>query len=117
MNNRKSVETKYGLADSEIVSFKSEDFNLIVYLQAWNGNILKVEFKDCIYFSNYQAGDISDICENPSSPSLQLALDHKYQNIPSDHGYKAYQFLDLDDDPVIEVVSQGIIISKCEDKN
>ena len=113
--NIKKIKYDIGFSDSEILSYHSEKFNLIIYLQAWNEVILKIEFIDCIFFSNFRAVYISDICENPSSNSLQLALNTRYEKVPVDHGYKLYQFLDLNDDPAIEVVSKDILITHAKD--
>ncbi|MBN9378022.1 MAG: hypothetical protein BGO14_00875 [Chlamydiales bacterium 38-26] len=113
--NIKKIKYDIGFSDSEVLSYQSEKFNLIIYLQAWNGVLLKIEFIDCIYFSNFRAVHISDIYENPSSKSLQLALDTRYEKVPIDHGYKLYQLLDLNDDPAIEVASKDILITRAKD--
>ncbi|MBN9378018.1 MAG: hypothetical protein BGO14_00855 [Chlamydiales bacterium 38-26] len=115
MENRKSITCGIGFADSEALSFKSDKDTVTVYLQAWNGVILKIEFIDYLCFFNLNTQYISDLCENSTGDLLQKVLDRHYQEIPFDHGYKLYQFIDISDDPVTEIVCKNLLITDVKD--
>lgn len=101
-----------GFDDSEIVSYKSEEGNLKVYLKKWNEEILEFEFIDCILFLTFCNWSISNVVEQNHSDSFQKALQIAYENIPKDHPYKLFHFIDLDGDVAIEVACANMNIRK-----
>ncbi|MBN9378031.1 MAG: hypothetical protein BGO14_00915 [Chlamydiales bacterium 38-26] len=112
MDNRKSLNYKIGFADSEILSYNSNNYSLFFYLQTWNGVILKIEFKEYIHFLDTVCIDVSDICENDSSSTLKKALENEFNEIPEDHGFKLYQFIDTNDEAAVEIVSKDVLITE-----
>ena len=112
MDKRKPLKYKIGFADSEILFYKSNNFSLFFYLKAWNETILKIEFKEYIYFLDTVCIDVSDIFENDSSNTLKTALDREFNEIPEDHGFKLYQFINIEDEVAIEIVSKEILITE-----
>ena len=118
MNDKTSINYKIGFSDSEVISYNSEKEKTIVLLKAWNEKTIKFEFIDCILFLSLENWRISDIIElkSPDSSLFKRALRTTFEEIPIEHSYKLFQFLDLDDDPAIEIVCKDIIISTIEDE-
>lgn len=115
IENRKPVNYKIGFADSEIISYTSDKNCVVVYLLTWNETVLKMEFVDYICFFTYGAADISDVCENPSSELLKIALENMYEKIPDNHGYKLYEFVNLQDEAAMEIVCKDLLITEAQD--
>lgn len=98
-------------ADSEVVAYHSKGYNVVIILKAWNSELIELEFVGCILFFISGSWDISEMCEKNSSILFKNALNTVYDNqIPSVHNYKLFQFLHVDDFPVIEVGCESIII-------
>ena len=117
MNEKKSVEYEIGFSDSEILSYNSQGENLIVILNAWNEKKIRFEFIDCILFLSFNNWMISDVVEFISSESslLRKALKLVFEDVPEEHGYTLFQFLDLDGEPAIEVGCKSILISTIDE--
>lgn len=109
--NKKSIKYEVGFADSEILSYETNNDGLLIYLKCWNEKILHLQFVDCILFLILDSWQISDICETADSQLLDKSLQKVYEIIPDQHPYKVFQFIDNEDDPVIEIACTNIIIS------
>jgi len=110
-----SVEYEIGFADAEILEYRKESNELTVFVQAWNETVLRVSFFDVVGLMDLGVGDIADlVIENSGSAFLNNVIQQVYENIPSVHPYTLYQFLNNDDNPAMEVVAAGIIVSRSE---
>ncbi len=109
----KTVDTPVGLAESELVSYRRDSDELTVELLTWNGTRLQLVFGDVILFLDRDCGDTTALRElEGHSELLAQALKSAYERpAPSDHPYKHYQLLNLDDTPVLEVISGALRIS------
>ncbi len=112
MIKRDSVNFEIGFADGEVISYNRKNDNLIISVKAWNEKTILVLCKDLIGFFDKGAWDISDFCEVKSETNLlREVLNRQFEKPPKDHGYKVFQFLDIDDQVVIEVICSEIEIN------
>jgi len=66
-------------------------------------NLLKIKFKP--------GGNVSGLFEKHESSSyFQEAIKYTFVNNPILHGYKHYQLKDMDDKPIIDLVSDSILV-------
>lgn len=112
MENKKSINFEIGFADSEIVSFHSQDEDLIIFLKCWNELMIKLKFLDCIFFSIQNGWKVSDICEAENPKLMKDTLLKTYEKVPLEHPYKLFQFLNDDGDPSVEIICKNIFITK-----
>lgn len=97
-------------ADSRYKSLQIlEDDTLIIYLNSWKEQPLKIIFKDIIYFS-YKVGDLPrDLYEiTDSTPLLEETILSLYKKIPETHFYKLFQFEDIYNFPFIQVIAESV---------
>ncbi len=111
MKDKTSIDYQIGFADSEIISFQSNDNIFFIFLKAWNEVTLRFDFKESIFFVTYTNWDISDVCESKESEHLDKALKLVYRDPPTDHPYKIFQFLDLYENIAAEVICKELVIS------
>lgn len=112
MEVRKPINYGISFADSEIISYQSQDSNVLLRLRAWNSEIIEFEFVNCILFFILDSWDISEVCESSDSVLFQRALNMIYDEIPVNHNYRLFQFLNNDDDPVVEIACESINIQR-----
>ncbi len=101
-------------ADSEFKTFElTDDDNLIIYLESWDGEELKIIFSDSIGFL-YQSGNIvTNLYEISESILLSTVIKRVYaKEVPFDHPYKIFYLEDLHHFPFIQVVAQTAIVMK-----
>jgi len=104
--NQRSLPSEIGFSDGEVVSYRREGDELAVVVKAWNERKIALIFKSVASFSDYGAGDISDVVEvDGSSSYMDQALKRIYEAPPANHEYHHYQFLDVSGAPVIEIVA------------
>lgn len=90
-----------------------EDGNFVVYLNYCNGKILRLIFFNVIQFSYKLGSSVSHIYEiTAKNPILDEALSFWYVKVPSDHPYKLFQIIDIEDFPFIEVVAERAEVVK-----
>jgi len=95
-----------------VISYNREDEKLSITVKAWNEKNILIVCKDLIGFFDKGGWDISDFCEVKSETNLlEEALDRQFERIPKNHGYKVFQFLDNDDQVVIEIVCSEVTMS------
>ncbi len=105
---RNKIKLPVGLDDSEFISYAYtlDSDNLLFTIEAWDARVLKISFKNVIYFVDKSHWTCT-LCELTShSDLLQEALKSEYIEIPEDHPYKVYQFLDLYDEPSFEIICE-----------
>jgi hypothetical protein len=102
----KKIDYQIGFSDGEIISYFRDERSLTVKLKTWNDKYLSVLFSDVVGIVDYGIGDISNfIEEDEKSLFLKTILDKVYESIPNEQPYRLFQFLDLDDNPVLEIVA------------
>lgn len=107
-----SINFEIGFSDGEVISYSKEEDSLIISVRAWNDKIIKIVCRDVISFFDKGTWDISDFREVISdTDTLREALERQFENIPEDHGYKAFQFIDNDDQAVMEIVCSEISVT------
>jgi len=112
MCGRTAIEFEVGFADSELQSYRRDGDTFVVSLVAWNKKTIRFCFADMIFVVDRGAGDISDVCEvKAASPFLDEALRIQYEDVPDDHPYRLFQFLNMDDEPSLEVVAASVEIA------
>lgn len=108
---KKEVEFDIGFADSAVSGYVVDNGNLTVRLIAWNGVKLSVSFHDFEGMADYSAGDISSLVEfDGKNDFLSRVLQNVFEVPPAQTGLRLFQFLNLDEEPSLEVVSPGIKI-------
>ncbi len=117
MSEKKTIEYPIGFADSQLLSYSSNNDNLIVFMKCWNEEIVKFEFIECIGFLILNSWNIADVCEVKDSFLLQRALAKIYEVIPKLSEYRIFQYIDQDGEVSAEIISKNIVISKgCHEK-
>ena len=109
-NNISNIHLGIGLADSELLgySYSSNNNILIIEIKAWNENIIEITFISPILFIDKGCEAITAFRQNFLYSDIYLeALNKTYEKIPEDHPYKYFQFLNLDDEPVLEIISEN----------
>ncbi|QPJ62213.1 MAG: hypothetical protein G3M70_10160 [Candidatus Nitronauta litoralis] len=106
------VKTQIGFNDSEFVSYLKKHSLFVVKIRAWNESQVTINFNDVIRVVDNDVNGISGFFEIiGDSEVLQHALSRLYENvIPSNHPYKCYQFIDIDDNAALEIVCSSIEI-------
>lgn len=106
---KKSIDTDIGVADAELVSYFRKQNSLIVKIKAWNEVVLTFTFGDFGGLSDYGLGDISQFVEEDEMTFLlERTLKNLYEKIPVESPYKIYQFLNLDDNVVLEIIATTV---------
>ena len=104
------IDIGISIADAELTSYCYSDEDkkkLIIHVRSWNEKIINFEFCDFILFLDRGTQYISEFCRNTEETELfKQSLERTYMNVPEDHPYKLFQFLDLDGDPCLEIVCE-----------
>ena len=111
--NKKTLFPNIDLADAEYRAFEMKNKILTIYFSSWDACIIRMVFSNPIQFF-YKLGDIvSDAYEIlDNSPTLNASLSLKYEKIPSNHPFKLYQIVDIQDFPFIEVIAEKTTLFK-----
>ncbi len=111
---RNSIKLPVGLDDSDFISYTYalDQNSLIFIIQAWDSHVLTITFRDVIHFIDKGTHWTCLLCELTSqSENLKEALNTTYLEVPENHPYKVYQFLDLYDEPSFEVICEKFEIN------
>ena len=109
------IPYEIGFSDGEVRSYHREEDELTVILSTWNNVLLKIKFSDTIGVSDLGVGDVSGVYqESLASPFMEQVIRRLYDAPPPSPPYSLYQFLDLDEQPVLEVVAGSIDISRLD---
>jgi len=96
--------------DSEYVSqhYSLQDETYTIHLLLWNNKPAKIVFWGVIGFYFFPiANPIGLRCEISPSQFFCDMLSFEFETIPNQHEYKCYEILNVDEAPLIKVVSQG----------
>ena len=101
------IKMKIGLYDGSFLT-SVHDFetnNLIIKIEAWNGNIIQFTFFDILAFRQIGQNMLMNFGKNRKNhPFLLEILKRKYGQIPEAFKEQLFQFLDIDDEPYLEIV-------------
>ena len=103
------ISTNIDFADGSYRSCKTDNSNLIVYFDSWDDKTIKITFFNAIRFLYRGGSFIAGIYEKTEDLSFLLeALSSEYVEIPEDHPFKMFVVIDIDDQPVFEVVAETV---------
>jgi len=96
-----------GLDDADLISYFGdiEKISVLVKIRSGNGKIIEFTFFDVIYFGDKGGNFITAFGKAKEKEILKEVLIKTYgSKIPYDHPYKLFQFLDIDENPYLEIV-------------
>ena len=109
----REVESKWSLADSEFVSLTRDACDASVRLVSWDDALLTLRFVDAVALIETDAGDISGVVVTDEMSALKSRyLDTAFETRPAADPWLTYSFLNLDNEPVIEVVARRLEITR-----
>lgn len=106
------IDTNVGFDDAELKTYKKENSSFIVEVLVWDESTITLVFDDVIRVLDNDTNAICAFVEvTEITVFLELALIRVYETeVPSDHPYHHYQFLDNDDMAALQVVSGSMEI-------
>ena len=107
---KKSLKFAIGFSDSELLSYQQKSGKFTAFLKMWNGVEIQIEFSEVTGVNDLGVGDISNFVEDENTPFLNSILSKVYEIAPTSHPYRSFQFLDLDDNPVLEIIAVSLKI-------
>lgn len=111
-NKMKELGENIDFADSSYKCCHTCERDLFVILDSWDSKIIEIEFINAIRFI-YNGGDFPQgIYEKTNDEILLNALKSHYEKIPQNHNFKIFIILDIQDEPIFEVISEEVIIKK-----
>jgi hypothetical protein len=109
---QKKLKINFSFADSEFISYKQSNLELSVEIKAWNGDCWVVAFKLFAGLLDCGAGDLSDLVEETRPNDFYgKVLSRVFEGVPAENPYRLFQFLDLDQQPVLEVIACDVDVS------
>jgi hypothetical protein len=112
---RPKVECGIDFADGEVSSYERTEESFYVVVRKWDHTLLRITFEDTVAVLDHGVGDIMEFCQETSASAFLLeALARQYVEVPAEHPYVLYQFLDVDREPALEVVAAGYSIARQE---
>lgn len=112
MGTKLPVEYEIGFADSEIMHYSVNSDDLILTLECWNAVILEIKFIGFASVFGMNLCTVSEFFEIFNSPLLDNVLKEYYNEIPKEHNYRIFKFLNPNDMTILEIVCEGIEIKK-----
>src|SRR5258708_7828513 len=93
---KKHVDTPIGFEDSSLMSYTMVDRSVTATLEGWDERTVYIKFIDVILLI-YKSGDvISGLVEVFGDyEELEEAVKREYEKVPENHGYRAFQLLDI----------------------
>jgi hypothetical protein len=110
----KICDTPFGFEDGHIVRYCTTSGRLEVEFEFWNEKYGVLIFEGLIgLYDNGAIGvTVSSVCEVNPSELLSSLIRRQYEKPPAVIDWKHFRFLDLDDNPMFEVVAQSCSFSK-----
>jgi hypothetical protein len=106
------IEFDIGFADGSVVGYTRNLSSLTLTLKAWNDDRLRIEFTGVLGLRDLGVGDVSDLCEeSDKSVFMEDAIASAYEVVPEEIPYKLFRLLDLDDQPMMEIVAADVKIA------
>ena len=112
MKKEVPVNFEIGFADSKILSYTAESKNVILILECWNGQKLKMVFSNFVEIAGTSETLLCDIEEAFESPLLEKALNDIYDEKPQVHNLKVFRLININDSIALEIVCESMTITK-----
>ncbi len=85
---------------------------LIFHIANMDNNILEVEFTDPIYLVDKFSDEIVKLWhESAKSEKFLTVVRRQYMELPAEHPYKHYQFLNQKNEPCFEIIASAALCS------
>ena len=111
LSMRNKIKAEIGFSDGEFASYERKGDELTVLVDAWNGTRLALVFSQFEGALDLGLGDVSDFVEETEPDGFfDQVISRIYTEPPEKHPYHYYQFLDLDDQPVLVIVASDVRI-------
>lgn len=102
------IDIGLSLADAELDSYFYKKNNLCVRIKTFNMNTVEFVFKDLLLFVDRGGNFVMDFCLNSTENELfKEAIKKVYEIIPRYIPYKLYQFLDIGNEPYLEIICKN----------
>jgi hypothetical protein len=110
MAGHRRIPHSVGFADSELSSYSREGDRLTVILQAWNEQPIGLVFDEVLAILDLAAWQIDDLRESDGrgSPLFEQALQRHFEQIPDQHAFRLFEFVDPSDTVVLAVVGTKV---------
>lgn len=110
MTTYRRIPHDIGFADSELSSYERVGDRLTVSLIAWNEQPIRLVFQDALAMLELAAWEVADLRESDGqdSPLLRQALERHFDDVPSQHAYRLFEFIDASDKVVLAVVATKV---------
>ena len=107
------LESPLSFSDSELDCYIRTGDSLTVRIRGWDGTTLAVVFRNVIGQRDVLAGDFSAAVRGAATSQafLQAVLSKHYVEVPASPAFDVYSFLNLDDEPSLEVVAASYTVS------
>jgi hypothetical protein len=98
----------FGFEDGKIVAYRAESSTLQVDYVFWNELRGRLSFGGFVALRDDGAINvtIASLATKQSSSFLDLVVQRQFVQPPSELKWKSFQFLDLDDTPMFEVIAE-----------
>jgi hypothetical protein len=106
------MEFEIDFADSTRLYYIVKDFNISLFLEKWNAEIIELKFLEYVLFEATSHDQVSAFEECFESPLLEKALDYTYEKIPDKHNLRVFRFIDINENISLEIVCENIHIEK-----
>lgn len=106
-NSRKEPSIGVSLADADLLGYSKNGKNLTIMIKLWDGRTVKFVFTEILAFVDNGGNFIMDFCKNESgSDFFNQIIKKTYDEVPLKIPYKLFQFLDIDDEPYLEIICE-----------
>lgn len=115
----KKLGAGIGFDDSEFkcceINKKENGYDVIAYLNSWDGHLIKIVFFNTILFSFRSGYDVEGLFEMDEDEFFKKAISIGGEEETSDSKrFKKFSLIDIDDVEFIEVVAKGVVVTKEE---
>jgi hypothetical protein len=104
---------QFGFEDGRIISYHAEPFKLVVNYEFWNEQIGKLIFEGLVGVRDMSAirVTVSAVTEKQQSELVKMLIGRRFEHAPNELHWRHFQFLDLDDQPMFDVVADSCSFS------
>jgi hypothetical protein len=105
----------FGFEDGHVVGYEADSDRLQVTFEFWNEKHRNLRFEEFQAMHDNCAIGVTIGSANQSKESELIArvVQHQFDEPPKSMNLRHYQFLDLDDNPVLEVVAESCSFTPC----
>lgn len=110
---KESLSYKVGFSDAEIASYEVKGSTCYVRISLWNAQKIEIVFSEVAGIIDRGPKDIADIVvSREDSPFFDEIVSIVYETVPVKSEFLLYQFIGLDDFPVLEIVAKNVKLSE-----